>query len=81
MVGIFADPVYKGDYPQSVKARVPSGTLMPLSANLAADLNGSMDFFALNHYTSQCAAGHSTPARALLACLNIVALGHVQTGG
>jgi len=49
-LGLYADPIYLGDYPQSVKALVPS--LPALSDHEKASLNGSVDYFALNHYTS-----------------------------
>ncbi|CAL8468095.1 g7634 [Coccomyxa elongata] len=49
-LGIFADPIYKGDYPASMKQRISS--LPKITPQLAHDLNGSMDYFALNFYTS-----------------------------
>ncbi|DBA77308.1 TPA: hypothetical protein ACH3X2_000830 [Trebouxia sp. C0005] len=49
-LGLYADPVYLGDYPQSVKALVPS--LPALTDQEKASLKGSVDYFALNHYTS-----------------------------
>ena len=51
MLGLYADPIYLGDYPASVRAAVP---WMPhFTAAEKAALKGSCDFFALNHYTSQ----------------------------
>ena len=50
ILGLYADPIFLGDYPQSVKDRVPS--LSPLTAQEKASLTGSVDYFALNHYTS-----------------------------
>ena len=48
----FADPIYFGDYPQIMKNyigdRLPSFTLQQKK-----DLNGSHDFFGLNHYTTK----------------------------
>ncbi len=49
-LGLYADPIYLGDYPQSVKALVPS--LPALTDQEKASLKGSVDYFALNHYTS-----------------------------
>ena len=51
ILGLYADPVFLGDYPQSVKDRVPS--LPPLTDQEKATLKGSADYFALNHYTTQ----------------------------
>ncbi|KAK9917352.1 hypothetical protein WJX75_003452 [Coccomyxa subellipsoidea] len=50
MLGAFADPIFKGDFPASVKQRI--SFLPQITPQLAADLNGSVDYFALNHYTS-----------------------------
>ncbi|KAG6945258.1 hypothetical protein JG688_00016651 [Phytophthora aleatoria] len=45
----FADPVYKGDYPQVLKYRC--GLRLPKFTEEAAKLlQGSSDFFGLNHY-------------------------------
>jgi beta-glucosidase len=47
----FADPVYRGDYPQVMKDRV--GERLPtFSPEEKALLKGSSDFFGLNHYTT-----------------------------
>ena len=46
-LGLYADPVFLGDYPQSVKDRVPA-----LTDQEKALLKGSADYFALNHYTT-----------------------------
>ena len=54
----FADPIYKGDYPECMKARL--GDRLPKIT--AADrelLLGSSDFFGLNHYTTMYAADAS----------------------
>ncbi|EIE27639.1 beta-glucosidase [Coccomyxa subellipsoidea C-169] len=50
MLAAFADPIFKGDYPASVKQRI--SFLPQITAQMAADLKGSVDYFALNHYTS-----------------------------
>ncbi|BDA45965.1 beta-glucosidase 6 [Coccomyxa sp. Obi] len=52
-VGVFADAVYFGQFPDSVRARVPY--LPEIPDDLAQDLAGSFDYFALNHYTSSYA--------------------------
>jgi beta-glucosidase/6-phospho-beta-glucosidase/beta-galactosidase len=51
-VGLYAEPVFlTGDYPASVRARVPS---LPKFTQAQSDaLKGSADYFALNHYTSR----------------------------
>eukprot|EP00741_Cyanophora_paradoxa_P024488 tig00022075_g23644.t1 len=52
MAGWFADPAYRGDYPASMRARL--GPALPrFSPDEAAALRGSLDYFALNHYTSR----------------------------
>ncbi len=54
-LGWFADPVYFGDYPASMRERV--GERLPeFSEKDAALLKGSSDFFGLNHYTTMMAA-------------------------
>lgn len=51
----FADPVYKGDYPASMKQRL--GDRLPsFSEEEKQLLRGSSDFFGLNHYTTMYAA-------------------------
>ncbi|CAI5740434.1 unnamed protein product [Hyaloperonospora brassicae] len=48
-LGWFADPVYKGDYPQVMKDRC--GLRLPkFTDDEKALLKGSSDFFGLNHY-------------------------------
>ena len=51
-VGLYADPLYLGDYPASVRERVPG--LPEFSAAEKAALKGSMDYYAMNHYASKC---------------------------
>jgi beta-glucosidase len=59
MLGWFADPVYLGDYPASMKQRL--GSLLPRFTNAEkALLKGSYDFFGLNHYTSEYVANDPT---------------------
>ncbi|KAK7047906.1 Beta-glucosidase 1B [Paramarasmius palmivorus] len=49
--GWFADPIYKGDYPQYLKTMV--GDRLPqFTAEEKALVTGSSDFFGLNTYTS-----------------------------
>ena len=51
----FADPVYKGDYPQVMKDRL--GHRLPVFSDKEKELiKGSSDFFGLNHYTTMYAA-------------------------
>ena len=51
-LGLYAEPVFlTGDYPASVRARVPS--LPAFTPAQSASLKGSADYFALNHYTSR----------------------------
>ena len=50
-LGWFADPLYTGDYPVSMRARL--GDRLPrFSDEDRARLRGSVDFFGLNHYTT-----------------------------
>ncbi len=54
-LGWFADPVYKGDYPQVMRDRL--GERLPTFTDTEkALLKGSSDFFGLNHYTTMYAA-------------------------
>jgi beta-glucosidase/6-phospho-beta-glucosidase/beta-galactosidase len=51
-LGLYAEPVFlTGDYPASVRARVPA--LPRFTPAQSAALKGSADYFALNHYTSR----------------------------
>jgi len=51
----FADPVYKGDYPEVMRNRL--GDRLPqFSEAEKAMIKGSSDFFGLNHYTTLYAA-------------------------
>ncbi|KAL3658693.1 hypothetical protein V7S43_016329 [Phytophthora oleae] len=53
-LGWFADPVYKGDYPQLMKDRL--GDRLPkFTEQQKKLLKGSSDFFGLNNYTSSFA--------------------------
>lgn len=50
-LGWFADPIYKGDYPDCMRSRV--GKRLPeFSAQDRELLAGSSDFFGLNHYST-----------------------------
>lgn len=46
-IGWFADPIFFGDYPEEMRARC--GERLPY---FSMDVSGTMDFFALNHYTT-----------------------------
>jgi beta-glucosidase len=51
MLAWFADPVWKGDYPESMKMRL--GDKLPrFSVAEKALIKGSSDFFGLNHYST-----------------------------
>ena len=50
-LGWFADPIYFGDYPQSMKERVKD-RLPRFTSEEKALITGSSDFFGLNHYTT-----------------------------
>ncbi len=52
----FADPIFKGDYPAEMKARV--GDRLPeFTEAQKADLKGSADFFAINNYATNLIQG------------------------
>ncbi len=54
-LGWFADPLYHGDYPASMRARL--GERLPVFSDAdAALVRGSCDYFGLNHYTTFLAA-------------------------
>lgn len=54
-IGWFADPIWKGDYPQIMKDRL--GDRLPAFTPEEKHLvKGSSDFFGLNHYSSLLAA-------------------------
>ena len=51
----FADPIYKGDYPELMKERL--GDRLPTFSETEKKLiKGSSDFFGLNHYTTMYAS-------------------------
>lgn len=53
--GWFADPIWKGDYPEVMRQRI--GHKLPsFTPEEKAMLMGSSDFFGLNHYTTMFAA-------------------------
>jgi len=56
----FADPVFKGDYPDSMKMYV--GSRLPVFTPAEKLLlKGSADFYAFNHYTSRYASADPNP--------------------
>jgi len=58
--GWYADPVFFGDYPQSMKTNV--GNRLPVFTEAEKQLlKGSADFYALNHYTSRYATNGPNP--------------------
>lgn len=55
MLGWWADPIWFGDYPQSMRDAL--GHLLPrFTESEKSLLKGSYDFFGLNHYTSRYAS-------------------------
>lgn len=57
-LGWFADPIYKGDYPEVMKQRL--GNRLPkFSSEEKKMIKGSSDFFGLNHYTTMLASNVS----------------------
>ena len=61
-LGWFADPIWRGDYPPSMRAKL--GARLPtFTAAQRAKLNGSADFFGLNHYGTAFATHQPTPPR------------------
>jgi len=55
----FADPVFKGDYPAVMRARLGDRLPQFTDADIAR-LKGSADFFGLNHYSTMYAADAAT---------------------
>ncbi|KAJ8582927.1 glycoside hydrolase [Rhizopogon salebrosus TDB-379] len=66
-IGLFADPVYNGDWPQIVKDTVPESYLPRFTEQQMADLKGSADFFAIDAYISQYI---EAPPAGVTACQN-----------
>jgi beta-galactosidase len=62
-LGWFADPVYRGDYPDVMRARVKD-RLPRFTPDDRARILGSCDFLGLNHYTTMLAAD-AAPGAAL----------------
>lgn len=59
----FADPVYFGKYPDSMRKQLGS-RLPEFTPEEAALLKGSNDFYGMNHYTANYIKHKSTPAEA-----------------
>jgi len=58
-LGWFADPLYRGEYPEVMRRRV--GERLPVfTPDDVALIKGSNDFFGLNHYTTMYAS-HAAP--------------------
>ena len=51
MCARFSDPVYFGDYPQSIRDHIPA--LPVFTKEQQAALKGSVDFFLVNHYSTK----------------------------
>lgn len=60
-LGWFADPIYRGDYPEVMRKRVAE-RLPKFTAEDKALLQDSSDFFGLNHYTTAYAS-HVEPGQ------------------
>eukprot|EP01089_Gocevia_fonbrunei_P019324 TRINITY_DN6812_c0_g1_i1.p1 TRINITY_DN6812_c0_g1~~TRINITY_DN6812_c0_g1_i1.p1 ORF type:complete len:498 (+),score=101.60 TRINITY_DN6812_c0_g1_i1:57-1550(+) len=59
-VGWWADPIFFGDYPNTMKQRI--GNRLPLfTSEQKAMLKGSHDFFGLNHYTARYVSQPASP--------------------
>jgi beta-glucosidase len=59
-LGWFADPIYTGDYPETMRSRL--GDRLPNFTDREAEaLRGSTDFFGLNHYTTALTAHCENP--------------------
>ncbi len=54
-LGWFADPLYRGEYPDCMRERV-GGRLPVFTPDDRTMITGSQDFFGLNHYTTMFAA-------------------------
>ena len=66
-LGWFADPLYFGDYPASMRERY-GADLPAFTESQKASLKGSADYFALNHYASAYVrdAAPASPANSYL---------------
>lgn len=73
-LGWFADPIWKGDYPDSMRRRC--GDRLPaFSEDEKQLIKGSSDFFGLNHYSTSYAKAPKGQAKTLSMW------GNVQAGG
>ena len=50
-IGLYADPLYFGDYPAAVRERVPH--LQRFKPAESEALVNSTDFYAMNHYAAR----------------------------
>ncbi|XP_067949632.1 cytosolic beta-glucosidase-like [Watersipora subatra] len=81
-LGWFGDPIYKtGRYPKLMREMVDlksgvegrsSSRLPKFSPEEARNINGSYDFFGLNHYTSELASFQETSGKGFLQDRNVV---------
>jgi beta-glucosidase len=62
--GRFLDPIFRGDYPDSMRTHVGERLPVFTPAELAL-LKGSLDFVGLNHYTSRFISSGTIPENAL----------------
>lgn len=60
-LGLYADPCFLGDYPASIREAVPA--LPSFTEEQKQLLKKSVDYFALNHYTTSWVAdSHRLPS-------------------
>jgi len=59
-LGWFADPLFFGDYPETVKKTV-GADLPPLSPEDKRRIKGSLDFLGINYYTGKWVVSDGTP--------------------
>ncbi|KAL8243661.1 hypothetical protein R6Q59_009919 [Mikania micrantha] len=77
--GWFADPIYLGDYPASMRAQLGS-RLPQFSEAERALVRNSNDFYGMNHYTTNYIRHRTTPASALDYEGNMDVLAHNSAG-
>jgi len=70
-IGIFAHPIFKGDFPQVMKSRIADKSsrqgyrksrLPKLDTETVNMIKGTADFLGLNHYTTRYVENHEFPA-------------------
>ena len=75
----YADPIYRGDYPESMRKQL--GDRLPtFTPEEKAFVYGSNDFYGMNHYTSSYVKHKTTPAHPDDFVGNIEALNYNKNG-